>query len=394
MSYRPDSYPRSIPQFKVHGRSVITVSAKGIVNGLSNIPNDGADFGPDTPRTTTMGVYEAIATGKPVEGIKGSTFLIGSTIDFTTMLPTGVHNNFYDFGDCIFKPTANINFVFNLAAPSGYDIAGCTIRIGHLIANGFTNTNGIQLYNFNDNTLIIDEINGFSSVSGLYISPVAVTDASVFNNLINVRYVASCGNGIATVGNLNTSAYGCQGNIFVVHHVFGCTNGINIDANGTGHNTELNQWIIGVVESCGNDGIVTTNGLNTFYVSNTNGNTNADIEIISGTSGVLHATGYFSGTIKLNGNIAYIDNYEGGNPKGFSITTPALPAAIGSADAVTNTFPYAVWVFQAGESGTHIIDTNGNDVLLPADPAVVTLEPGDKIYYATTVATSWKWYGS
>ena len=48
----------------------ITVSAKGIANGLSSIPNDGADFGPDTynpdysgsgiPYTQTSGIQEAI----------------------------------------------------------------------------------------------------------------------------------------------------------------------------------------------------------------------------------------------------------------------------------------------------------------------------------------------
>jgi len=50
----------------------ITVSAKGMSNGLSNIPNDGFDFGPDTmlgatskdqygpPYTQTLGIYEAL----------------------------------------------------------------------------------------------------------------------------------------------------------------------------------------------------------------------------------------------------------------------------------------------------------------------------------------------
>lgn len=51
-------------------KGYITVSAKGIVNGLSNIPNDGADFGPDTynpnysgsgiPYTQTSGIQEAV----------------------------------------------------------------------------------------------------------------------------------------------------------------------------------------------------------------------------------------------------------------------------------------------------------------------------------------------
>ena len=71
MPYAPDSYPRQIPQFKVHGRGEVTVSAKGIITGDSNIPNNGADFGPDTmggatttgqhgaPYTATSGIGEA-----------------------------------------------------------------------------------------------------------------------------------------------------------------------------------------------------------------------------------------------------------------------------------------------------------------------------------------------
>ena len=51
-------------------KGYISVSAKGIINGLSNIPNDGADFGPDTynpdysgsgvPYTYTSGIQEAV----------------------------------------------------------------------------------------------------------------------------------------------------------------------------------------------------------------------------------------------------------------------------------------------------------------------------------------------
>ena len=57
----------------IRGKPYITVSAKGMINGLSNIPNDGADFGPDTtlgatapgqygsPYTETTGWAEAVA---------------------------------------------------------------------------------------------------------------------------------------------------------------------------------------------------------------------------------------------------------------------------------------------------------------------------------------------
>jgi len=61
-----------IPQIVIQTKPYITVSAKGISNGLSNTFNDGADFGPDTllnatspsqygpPYTQTVGLQEAI----------------------------------------------------------------------------------------------------------------------------------------------------------------------------------------------------------------------------------------------------------------------------------------------------------------------------------------------
>ena len=98
-----------------------------------------------------------------------------------------------------------------------------------------------------------------------------------------------------------------------------------------------------------------------------------------------------SGTTPIYSNNAYgnIDNY----PAGFAATTPSLPTGTGSANAVTNTNTYSIRVYQTGESGTHIIDPLGTDKALPTDVAEVTLDPGAKIYYATTVATGWLWYG-
>jgi len=61
-----------IPQLVFRGKPFITVSAKGISNGLSNTFNDGADFGPDTllnatspsqygpPYSNTTGLQEAL----------------------------------------------------------------------------------------------------------------------------------------------------------------------------------------------------------------------------------------------------------------------------------------------------------------------------------------------
>ncbi|MEM3862290.1 MAG: hypothetical protein QW203_07415, partial [Thermoplasmatales archaeon] len=58
-NYAAASIP--VPDWKIlKGKPYVTVSAKGISNGLSNIFNDGADFGPDTPGTLTSGIQEAV----------------------------------------------------------------------------------------------------------------------------------------------------------------------------------------------------------------------------------------------------------------------------------------------------------------------------------------------
>ena len=61
-----------LQETNIRGRPYVTVSSKGIANGLSRYPNDGADFGPDTtlgatapgqygsPYTKTVGIQEAI----------------------------------------------------------------------------------------------------------------------------------------------------------------------------------------------------------------------------------------------------------------------------------------------------------------------------------------------
>lgn len=49
----------------------ISISARGIANGLSTVVNDGKDYGPDTPGTTTCGIqeaYNAAVAGKTIFG--------------------------------------------------------------------------------------------------------------------------------------------------------------------------------------------------------------------------------------------------------------------------------------------------------------------------------------
>lgn len=109
----------------------------------------------------------------------------------------------------------------------------------------------------------------------------------------------------------------------------------------------------------------------------------------TGTSPVARAD-----IIRVAGAQTIVEGNAGYQPWGWSTTTPALPAGAGSADAVANATGYRVRVYQVGASGTHIVDPDGTDTALPSDPTEVTLDPAAKLYYATTVPSSWKWYGT
>lgn len=56
----PLSTNRELFWSSIHARPFKLVSPNGIANGKTTIPNDGADYGPDTPGTTTSGIQEAV----------------------------------------------------------------------------------------------------------------------------------------------------------------------------------------------------------------------------------------------------------------------------------------------------------------------------------------------
>jgi len=92
------NYP-PVSESDIEGKPYITVSTKGIANGLSDIPNDGTDFGPDTmlnatskdqygpPYSNTLGIQEAVnyaaAMGGGIVLLKAGTYIITTPIDLS-----------------------------------------------------------------------------------------------------------------------------------------------------------------------------------------------------------------------------------------------------------------------------------------------------------------------
>lgn len=100
-----------------------------------------------------------------------------------------------------------------------------------------------------------------------------------------------------------------------------------------------------------------------------------------------------SAAVSLVGAHSTVADNIGVNPAGWGVTTPSLPAGTGSASAVENATRYRVRVYQSGGAGTHVVDPAGTDTALPADPVELVLDPLAKVYFATTVPSSWDWYG-
>jgi len=139
------TYHSKLPFRNIKGKPYVTVSAKGISNGLSDTYNDGADFGVDTmlnatspnqygpPYTQTSGIQEAYNYGK----IKYHNNWAGV---FTIVL-----------GEGIFVLNADVNLSIgqtstDTSRPEAVNIIGQGIRSTTILVNQ-PNLNGIVLSN-------------------------------------------------------------------------------------------------------------------------------------------------------------------------------------------------------------------------------------------------------
>ena len=144
---------------------LITVSSKGIANGLSTIPNDGADFGPDT----TLGATSPGQTGPPyteTTGIQEAwNYAFASA---TTNYPN--QNNIVP-GTYWMKPIHLLEGIFILNEQVVLDPQ---VRIANpkMIGSGMMST--YVYWNFNNHAIIINPSNAniiYSSIEIGYMQP-------------------------------------------------------------------------------------------------------------------------------------------------------------------------------------------------------------------------------
>jgi len=186
-----------IPQIVIQTKPYITVSAKGISNGLSNTFNDGADFGPDTllgatspdqygpPYTQTAGIQEAW-------NYAISNALYDEVYNAYTIPEIFLGNGTFN----IYQP---INFsIGNLPATATYAFILKGLSTNNVIINYYgsgtamtidTNINNVELddfgFNNNNSSQSVDYLIYWNSAKGVFDNILIINHLTLGGNPIN-----------------------------------------------------------------------------------------------------------------------------------------------------------------------------------------------------------------
>ena len=372
----------------------------GYVLVSPNGPDDGGDFGPNTPGTTTSGIQEALiyaqANSRDVYIVGGGTAgdlstQISYDLDSTLYVPVGRNwridggdyrlvytstsgsalfidsqtNSFLKFGLVIGgqssdQPIVNVQ---PITAPVSGSIgcSGNTFEFAGILGNGGVDgTDGIGLL-----------LDGSASSAGVcnnsfYIGMIQWCDTAIYLkdncnlNMFESPFIHLSQTGIQ-IGSASSPLI--HGNQFS-GHVTNCPTGVQVFG-------KQNLFMVNITNAMANQGIIfETSAVENFFVNGilpegfTNNATNPTNRIIK--TGVL----------------------------GYGFSTPSVPA---SGIDVVNTFPYPVEVqiVTAGQvSAWTVTDANGtfqtfNNGLFVGQR--FGLNPGYKVRFTYTQAPTWRW---
>ncbi len=414
---------------------LITISSKGIANGLSTIPNDGADFGPDTPRTQTIGIQEAcdfamhngvydtennfyhipkiqllegyyklttsVYISPPVNianfdiaGISSMAAWIGIDVNAPAFLFDHTSSNLagaqFTFSHIQFQ---NFNLGSNgtgVSIPfvSGDPGYGALTFIGNDLnaSNDFTNgspgmlsLSGLGFVTLNDMAAYEGPIGTFTDCGDIYIRVVGnYGNSSIFNNCQEVVIDHMNGGGGAVLNNVNTFAVtGVWAQYFSLS-IAGTVNSIIINEliPYSNPNTPIFTLYSGASAT-----------VDSFTVNKLSlGNTGNTPTLISGNVSILAKR---IGLVTTGGDIL---SPEWSN----SPTTPSIPQ---SGTATVNVNPYSVTVYLNGGSVTQVrVTQNGAEYMLFNSATGISMSgqgfklgAGDAITLIYGAPPTWVW---
>ena len=421
-------------------KGYISVSAKGIVNGLSNQPNDGCDFGPDTynpnytgsgiPYTQTSGLQEYAdyvkqfwqkmqGSSEPVIYLQNQRYSIytdlvlpavtGAPISTWTIRGTG------RFSSEITLESGCVNGIdaHNLQPSDGSGanlvFSGLTIRAN---ATGIDYHINAQLPTGSGNNefnAIDFQVSG-SSAYGVAVSNIQIVTIDLVDNagLSSSSGMYTFGGVIETISLLRQSSFGvilinCSNlNMFNFESIYSDTailfnQPVNIvKLRGENHNQITYQGAANIKYILLND---------YTYISNT---LSAPFYVDTGYTPTILVDGFYYNI--PSGTVDFFDLGSGGSNPSISVinnvlklgsgtittlnTSVATPSVPASGTAQTNDTGHTVNVYLYGGTVT-VIDytpSGGSSTQVgTSGPATVRLNPGDSITLTYSAAPTWNW---
>jgi hypothetical protein len=422
------------------GRPYLTVSPTGIT--ATGISNDGADFGPDTPGTTTYGIQEAI---NMVSWGAGGTIVL---------LPNDATNGYNLEGNqLIIPPTSggamSAAIVIRAAAPlqlitfNGAGLYALTASLGTVggppAITAFPSGSGPdQVFLTLDGlafNLVANEEEEIPA-GGLYLNFIPLVDSfvsvsgTVGGEQIGINYLPN--NNSAEEFNKEFRIAQCDTGLILArdHVVLNKLVVAQADSAGLQVGDEANGALDSFIASFHLFNNTTVTPMNAIYYGNsvrsdvTIGNficeEDANHSLVANTFNVDIASnytpaltivhlyrfdqnGFLAATFASGTNISAIRILSAqSEASGFYSSPPTIPSMGTPWPTSTSGPQYIVCVclriflpFSAGGNtyGVKITDFNGVSVTLPSDPAFVDLHPGETITFTTKAPSTWQVYG-
>ena len=419
-------------------KGYITVSAKGVINGLSNQPNDGADFGPDTydpnytgsgiPYTQTSGIQEALNYSEVIKYsgsiilLSAGNFAIGSTIQLNNPGQVTIIGNGYNTTN-LYPTTTGITIFKGPCSKTTFK--------DFMIISGEYNSNtaawGIDLSQTEgvpNNAIIHVQFNGTFTSGWFNLDG----NENSFVDLVNVENQGSVTTGFS---------WKIPNGAGYISRSYLAIGGTSISGTVEFQQLNITDSVIGVLQLTGNandlrlkgvytadsrQAIIDLNGNNldtldfegyislgnsNYLIDNSQHATTGSTIILCKISGFQNTDGSSVNWIQAN---TYVNKYmidrlyvyanitgqpftvNGNIPVlGGNVTTPSVPTS-GTAQQNTNPYPVNVYLYGGTVTVIDYTPSGGSSTQVgTSGPATVRLNPGDSITLTYSAAPTWNW---
>ena len=367
-----DYTPPPTTQATLKGAPYVTVSPVGLAQGYPK--NNNANYGPDTPGTTTCGIQEAINTGLKVRLLVGVFFMTSPlTISTIGQVLEGAGSG---------SPTNQSVITSNLGSPnSTITVSARAVTLRDFTTNSYGA--GATGLNIQGDSVLCYGLTFYETIGVQILGTQSNFFGCAWINNTTCLYIGTDGNGCRVIGGeMNTNA----------------ANSVLVDVEGGDTCTVMGVSLGGTATST----ILKLNHADSLchFIGNRIEGANYVIDFVSNKGDYIvgneyaSVTGFFTGTPEVVG-LTVKDNYPF-NPQGFAITTPEVGASTVDVQN-TNPFPVRIYLLTGG-TGTafQITDPSGTAQAITVTLAAgmeFTLDPGAKIQFTYTAAPTWKWYG-